>query len=273
MRVNDEFATLTIETACSEYGAKRFLWGMTDIALGPTILVDNYDAERVRPCHYRGLPIYAYEDIHLMAASVARDYFVPQGKVIDLGAGAGALSLRLADADYDVTAFDYAADDFRLHGRVPFVCADLNSDFASSIAPQSLDAVIAVEIVEHLENPRNLVRQAMLALKPGGYLFMTTPNVDSCFSLLSQLRYGHPDLFTEDCYRSDGHITPVSAWLLRHAVAEVGMETVFCRAFGEHAPQWWKYRAAMWLLRWFVGDKELAAGSTVGLFARKPPPA
>ena len=71
MRVNDEFATLTIETACSEYGAKRFLWGMTDIALGPTILVNNYDAERVRPCHYRGLPIYAYEDIHLMRAIIS----------------------------------------------------------------------------------------------------------------------------------------------------------------------------------------------------------
>jgi hypothetical protein len=48
-------------------------------------------------------------------------------------------------------------------------------------------------------------------LKPGGYLFMTTPNVDSCFSMLSQLRYGYPDLFTEKFYHSDGHITPVSA--------------------------------------------------------------
>lgn len=243
---------------------------MSDAALGPTIFVDRYDAQRARPRHYRDLPIYAYEDIHLMAAEVARDHFVPGGKVLDLGAGAGALSLRLADAGFAVTAFDYAADNFRLHGQVPFVGADLNGEFAASLAPQSVDAVVAVEIVEHLENPRNLIRQAMLALKPGGYLFMTTPNIDSCFSLLSQMRYGHPDLFTEECYRSDGHITPVSAWLLRHAVAEVGMETVFCRAFGQHAPQWWKYRAAMWLLRRLVGDKQLAAGSTIGLLARKP---
>jgi len=243
---------------------------MSEAALNPTILVDRYDAARARPRHYRDLPIYAYEDIHLMAAEVAREYFVPCGKVLDLGAGAGALSLRLADAGFAVIAFDYAADNFRLHDQVPFVCTDLNGDFASAVAPASVDAVVAVEIVEHLENPRNFVRQAMLALKPGGYLFVTTPNVDSCFSLLSQLRYGHPDLFTEECYRSDGHIMPVSAWLLRHAVAEVGMETVFCRAFGSHAPQWWKYRAAMWLLRRFVGDKKFADGSTVGLLARKP---
>ena len=131
---------------------------------------------------------------------------------------------------------------------------------------------VAVEIIEHLENPRNLVRQAMKALRPGGYFFVTTPNVDSCFSLISQMRYGHPDLFQDECYRSDGHITPVSAWLLRHAVEEVGMEPVFCRSFGEHAPQWWKYRAAMWLLRRFVGDKQFANGSTVGLLARKPRP-
>lgn len=245
---------------------------MTDAALGPTIVVDHYDADRPYTQDYRDLPIYAYEDIHLAAADVARDYFAPGGKLLDLGAGAGALSRRLTDAGFAVTAFDYATDNFRLHGQVPFVRADLNGDFAASVPPASVDAVVAVEIIEHLENPRNLVRQAMLALKPGGYLFMTTPNVDSCFSLLSQLRYGHPDLFTEECYRSDGHITPVSAWLLRHAVAEVGMETVFCRSFGEHAQGWWKYRAAMWLLRWFVGNKEFAAGSTVGLLARKPLP-
>lgn len=243
---------------------------MSDAALAPTILVDRYDAARARPRHYRDLPIYAYEEIHLMAAEVARDYFVPRGTVLDLGAGAGALSLRLADAGFAVTAFDYAADNFRLHGQLPFVRADLNGDFATAVAPQSVDAVVAVEIIEHLENPRNLVRQAMLALKPGGYLLLTTPNVDSCFSLLSQMRYGHPDLFTDECYRADGHITPVSAWLLRHAVAEVGMETVFCRAFGNHAPRWWKYRAAMWLLRWFVGDRKFAEGSTVALLARKP---
>jgi SAM-dependent methyltransferase len=123
---------------------------------------------------------------------------------------------------------------------VPFVCADLNGDFASSIAPQSLDAVVAVEIIEHLENPRNLVRQAMLALKPGGYLFMTTPNVDSCSRCSRSSATAIPILFTEECYRSDGHITPVSAWLLllRHAVAEVGMEMVFCRSFGDHAQGW-----------------------------------
>jgi SAM-dependent methyltransferase len=244
---------------------------MSETVLEPTILVDRYEAEGPRLRHYRDLPIYAYEEIHLTAAEVARDYFAPGGKVLDLGAGAGALSLRLADAGFAVTAFDYAADNFRLHGHVPFVSADLNGDFAESVPSQSVDAVIAVEIVEHLENPRHLVRQAMQALKPGGYLFLTTPNVDSCFSLLSQLRHGHPDLFNEECYRADGHITPVSAWVLRHAVAELGMETVFCRSFGKHPPQWWKYRAAMWLLRRFAGDKAFAAGSTVGLLARKPP--
>src|SRR5579863_8375666 len=139
---------------------------MSETALGPAIHVDLCDADRPRPRHYRDLPIYADEEIHLVAAEVARDYFAPGGKVLDLGAGAGALSLRLADAGFAVTAFDYAADNFRLHGRVPFVSADLNGDFAESIAPKSIDAVVAVEIVEHLENPRHLVRQAMQALKP-----------------------------------------------------------------------------------------------------------
>lgn len=245
---------------------------MSNIALGSTAVIGGYDANwaRARPRRYRDLPIYDDDDVHFVAAAVARDNFVSGGKVIDLGAGAGALSLRLADAGFKVTAFDYAADDFRLHGQVPFVCADLNGDFAAFIPSASCDAVVAVQIIEHLENPRHLVRQAMLALKPGGYLFVTTPNVDSYCSLLSQLRYGHPALFTEHCYGADGHITPVSAWLLRHAVAEVGMETVFCRAFGEQGPHWRKYRAATWLLRRLAGNNDLAGGSTIGLLARKP---
>jgi SAM-dependent methyltransferase len=243
---------------------------MSDVAINHTVVVDTYRTGLARPRSYRDLPIYAYEEIHLMAADTARAQFPAGGKVMDLGAGAGALSLRLADQGFDVTALDYVHENFRLHGQIDFRQCDLNDRFGEGFAPESFDAVVAVEIVEHLENPRNLAREAMKLLRPGGYLLLTTPNVDSVFSLLSQLRYGHADLFEEECYRSDGHITPVSAWLLRHAVVEVGFETVFCRSFCERRPAWWKYRAAMWFLRALAADKALAAGSTVSLLARKP---
>lgn len=47
------------------------------------------------------------------------------------------------------------------------------------------DAVAAVETIEHLENPRRFVRLPVRLLRPGGWLFVTTPNQRSLLSLAS----------------------------------------------------------------------------------------
>ena len=49
---------------------------------------------------------------------------------------------------------------------------------ACPLAPESQDAVIFAEVLEHLKRPpRRMLRQVLAPLRPGGHLLLTTPNV------------------------------------------------------------------------------------------------
>lgn len=83
------------------------------------------------------------------------------GRVYDLGCGIGYGSKVLADAGCSVVAIDASADaiDFARnhydHSQVAWRCADLRGQ--ASYEPA--DAAIAFEIIEHLEDPRPLLRK------------------------------------------------------------------------------------------------------------------
>jgi 2-polyprenyl-3-methyl-5-hydroxy-6-metoxy-1,4-benzoquinol methylase len=47
------------------------------------------------------------------------------------------------------------------------------------------DAVVAVETIEHLENPRAFLRELARLAKPGGWVVVTTPNQLSLLSLMT----------------------------------------------------------------------------------------
>jgi 2-polyprenyl-3-methyl-5-hydroxy-6-metoxy-1,4-benzoquinol methylase len=49
----------------------------------------------------------------------------------------------------------------------------------------SADVVTAVEVIEHLENPRAFVRELARLTKPDGWIVITTPNQLSLLSLLT----------------------------------------------------------------------------------------
>lgn len=181
---------------------------------------------------YRGLQIRAWPGLHEnVAADLARR--VPAGgRVLDLAAGSGAMSLRLADLGFQVTASDLVDASFMLHGQIPFVAADLNGAFSAPFAGQ-FDAVTAVELIEHLENPWHLIRQCFVALKPGGHLFVTTPNINNAASKAIFVRFGQHSQFSVGDYRRIGHITPVSYIQLRIAGEETGFEIAEMRTFAE----------------------------------------
>jgi SAM-dependent methyltransferase len=200
-----------------------------------TILVDHYrDAALARASnvHYRDLAIHALPGLHEYAFAQLRDHCRHGASVLELAAGSGAMSLRLADAGYRVTATDYVAENFRLHGSVPFFASDLNGDFASG-REGAHDAVCAMEIIEHLENPRHFLRQCCAILKPGGMLLLSTPNLDNAASLATFLRSNTFQWFSDADYAHDGHITPLSQWQIHKCLAEAQLELAWQGSFGD----------------------------------------
>lgn len=98
--------------------------------------------------------------------------------VLDLGCGNGALSAWLQGHGMKVTGLDHSRTGIeRAQQRYPGMPFE-RQDFSEPLRPEyagRFDAVVSVEVIEHLLLPRRLMQSAHDALKPGGLLVLTTP--------------------------------------------------------------------------------------------------
>ena len=163
---------------------------------------------------YRGLAIRAAGDAHRhVAASLAR-FVPPPATVLDIAAGTGALAARLRDAGYAVVANDVERSQFAAPD-IECLSVDLDRPGFSASLRGPYDAVVAVEIIEHLESPAAFVRECAGLLTGQGKLFVSTPNVESAFVRVQFLRTGRLRWFApESTLGSEGHLTPIFPWFL-----------------------------------------------------------
>jgi SAM-dependent methyltransferase len=143
--------------------------------------------------------------------------------VLDIAAGYGAMTKRLLDAGFaDVSAWDLDTSQMSVPG-VSAQAVDLNGDFGSA-HPDAFDVVVAIEVLEHLENPRHFFRNLAMVLRDGGVAIVTTPNVESAMSRVDFLARGGLRWFTKSNRAKWGHMTPVFSWQLREAARAAGLE-------------------------------------------------
>ncbi len=173
---------------------------------------------------YAGLLEFAAAGLHAAAFQMFARYVPKNARVLDLGSGAGAFPKRLYDAQYSVMACDINP---RTDRDFPYRKTDLNGDFSDQFEEGQFDAVSFVEVIEHLENPRNSFRHIRRLVKDGGFVLLTTPNASGLYSRLRFFFTGQMAMFTDDAYASpNGHITPLTAWQLEKVFMENGFTVV-----------------------------------------------
>jgi 2-polyprenyl-3-methyl-5-hydroxy-6-metoxy-1,4-benzoquinol methylase len=101
------------------------------------------------------------------------------GRLLDVGTSIG-LFLRLAlDRGWDATGNEFG-ERARAVARERFGLDVTDAPLdALGVEPASFDVVTLNSVLEHVNEPRKMLREIRAPLKPGGALFVIVPNVDS----------------------------------------------------------------------------------------------
>lgn len=172
-----------------------------------------------------------YRIRHQWSLRCIQELVPPGGTILDVAGGSGNFTLPLAEMGYHITWNDLRAElaEFiRLKyefGEVDFAPGNI-FDFAGGWAGR-FDGILAAEIIEHVAHPDSFLVCLAGMLKPGGRLFLTTPNG-------RYFRNNHPRF--SDCPNSsvfesvqfkpnaDGHIFLLDRNECRMLAAKAGLE-------------------------------------------------
>ena len=96
-----------------------------------------------------------------------------RGKLLDIGPGRGQITKMYHNLNFEISCVDIDPSVLEFK-EVSCKKADMNFD-KLPFKDESFDYVMCTEILEHLENPYNLIREASRVLKKGGKLITSSP--------------------------------------------------------------------------------------------------
>jgi len=105
-----------------------------------------------------------------------RGWGEPGEKVLDFGAGTGLFAWYLKLEGFLVEGIEFSkiAIDFAMKRYGLIFYESLNKLEAEKV--QLFDIITMIEVIEHLKNPYNILKKFYSILKPGGKIYISTPN-------------------------------------------------------------------------------------------------
>jgi SAM-dependent methyltransferase len=135
--------------------------------------------------------------------------------VLEAGCGLGYFTYALKRGGYDVVGIDISREAVEQATRAygDFYQAESVESYAAT-ADKKFDAIVMVEVIEHLEDPLTVIAGAVRLLSPNGSIILTTPN---------RTYYGYDQPWSTD-------LPPVHLWWFSEESIKVLAERVGCRA-------------------------------------------
>ncbi len=131
---------------------------------------DKYKHDERRPHSYT---VYGENPISFLPQPL-------QGKrILDAGCGNGFWADLIRQRGAEVIGIDASTDGIAIarknYPQTRFEQCMLTETVCKDLGVEPFDAVISVEVIEHVFDPRGFVKSCAAALKPGGTLVLTTP--------------------------------------------------------------------------------------------------
>ncbi len=138
-------------------------------------------------------------------------YVAPPGDILDIGCASGLFLKAAADFGWRVTGIEPSEG---LSGKARTLLGENAAVHAGTLencrlAPESFDAVSLFDVLEHVPDPLSFLARCAALLKPGGWLFLNVPDLDSWESRILGPRWPlllpeHLNYFTRDSLRRCG---------------------------------------------------------------------
>lgn len=157
-------------------------------------LVDYYSNNYERTSYLSPITIKRFNEI--------LDRFEPfrkTGKLLDVGAGYGFFMEVAKSRGWDVYGTeltDEAVDHCKSKGLKMFKGEFHSIDFEK----ESFDVIVSIEVIEHVNTPKNYAKQAQQILRKGGVLYLTTPNFNSVLRYRLKDQYNVIEYPNHLCY-------------------------------------------------------------------------
>lgn len=99
------------------------------------------------------------------------------GTVLDLGCGDGNFSESISNLGFEVIGIDASTSAISLAKRRAgtYLIGSVYDDLSEQIDRKEVDAVVSIEVIEHLYDPKLFIYQSNRILKDNGVLIITTP--------------------------------------------------------------------------------------------------
>jgi 2-polyprenyl-3-methyl-5-hydroxy-6-metoxy-1,4-benzoquinol methylase len=153
--------------------------------------------------------------------------YVPHGTLIDAGCGFGSFLTTAAGIGYTVTGCDIseaAVTHVKKKYKLKAIVADV---YPGKFPKGPFDVITAWDVIEHMPDPVQSLTAFYNSQKENGFLFMTTPDIESIDALiLGKYWYGFK--------RIPEHLYYFSPKSIRLMLKEVGYEVVEVKPWGFH---------------------------------------
>jgi SAM-dependent methyltransferase len=106
--------------------------------------------------------------------------YVPSGRFLDVGCSGGFMVEAAREAGFEAWGLDldkYALFFAREHYPQNTYFFGTIEDFITGVLPGQFDLIYSSEVIEHVPDVRSFCKSISDILRPGGILFMTTPDI------------------------------------------------------------------------------------------------